>query len=300
MIAGIQSSLELWRTLALGTAPRALFVWSAQNGTKLPTTLACRQSQSSLAKFSENASATWRQFLYCFYHVFHMTKLHKTRYYTVCTLQTCSPCQCCLIKPLSNPPASTTHPSLPAMQETWGGVSAACAQGGGYHSCQLELPKEGNLKCWKWSPNVRKSVPHHVQAQLLSTLKSSPERQFSSIWPLENLRVANKIGGSNHQKHMNNIHLWLCSSMHIYANLHLYSSTFILKSLRSPPRILRFFFFQAHFMMMGNLNCRFLCSVTWDPSLKFIQQTGEYGKYRTNIFSAWYNSLRNKKWYILI
>lgn len=108
-------------------------------------------------------------------------------------LHVASPCRCCLIKPLSNPPASTTHPSLPAMQETWGGVSAACAQGGGYHSCQPELPKEGNLKCWNGHQMSEKSVPHHVKAQLLSTLKSSPERQFSSIWPLENLRVANKI-----------------------------------------------------------------------------------------------------------
>lgn len=156
------------------------------------------------------------------------TKLHKTRFYTACTLQTCSPCN----KPLSNPPASTTHPSLPAMQETWGGVSAACAQGGGYHSCQPELPKEGNLKCWKWSPNVRKSVPHHVQAQLLSTLKSSPERKFHhsriSGWQIK-LKVRNDDPTTRNT--MNNIHRWLCSSMHIYANLHLYSSTFILQVL---------------------------------------------------------------------
>ncbi len=58
-----RNSIIAWAVKNLrGPAPRALFVWWTQH-TRLPTTLACRQSQSSLAQFSENASATCRQFL---------------------------------------------------------------------------------------------------------------------------------------------------------------------------------------------------------------------------------------------
>ena len=80
-----RNSIIAWAVKNLSTmhSPRALFVWSTQNSNRLPTTLACRQSQSSLAKFSENASATWRQFLS---RVSYHKTTQPTRFYSVCTL----------------------------------------------------------------------------------------------------------------------------------------------------------------------------------------------------------------------